>query len=93
MKKLIALFLVLILVLSLTACGGKAISAAKAMKIAAKDAGCSVSDISATAHTHVVTDESGAPCYNLHFSFDGENYNYMISASGEILSVTNEAGH
>ena len=91
MKKFISLCLALLLVLTLTACGGGAINAGKAQKIAAKDAGFKVSEISA--HTHVVTGENGIPCYNIHFSADGEDYNYMISAQGEILSVSNESGH
>ena len=92
-KRILSLVLVLVLVLAMTACGGKAISGVKALKIAAEDAGCSTADIADVAHTHVSTAEDGTPCYNIHFSFDGEDYNYMISATGEILSVTNEAGH
>ena len=91
MKKFVSLCLALLLVLTLTACGTGAINVGKAQKIAAEDAGFKVSEISA--HTHVVTGEDGTPCYNIHFSADGKDYNYMISASGEILSVTNEAGH
>ncbi|MBP3634306.1 MAG: PepSY domain-containing protein [Oscillospiraceae bacterium] len=91
-KRIMALALALILVFSLAACGGKAISAQKAQQIAAKDAGVKVADAE-NIHTHVETDADGVPYYNIHFSADGENYNYMISASGEILSVSNEAGH
>ena len=90
-KRMMALLLAAALILTLTACGG-AISAEKAQKIAAKDAGFSVSQAE-NIHTHVQTTEDGVPCYNIHFSADGEDYNYLIGADGEILSVSNEAGH
>ena len=90
-KRMLALTLALVLVLALTACGAKAISAEKAQKIAAKDAGVSVSEAE-NIHTHVTTTEAG-PCYNIHFAANGEDYNYLISATGEIVSVSNEAAH
>jgi len=92
-KRLFALLFVVVLVLSLVACGNRAISAQKAQQIAAKDAGVKVADAEGM-HTHVETAADGTPYYNIHFSAaDGTPYNYQISASGEILSMSNEAGH
>lgn len=90
-KRIISLILAAVLVLTLTACGG-AVSAQKAQQIAAKDAGIKVSEAE-DIHTHVETAEDGTAYYNIHFTADGQPYNYMISASGEILSVSNEAAH
>lgn len=91
-KRLFSLLLVLVLVLSLAACGGKAISAQKAQKIAAEDAGIKVAEAE-NIHTHIGTAADGTPYYDIHFSADGTPYNYQISAKGEILSMSNEAAH
>ena len=91
-KRIFSLLLVLILVLSLAACGSKAISAQKAQQIAAKDAGTKVADAEGM-HTHVETAADGTPYFNIHFSVDGTPYNYQISATGEILGMSNEAAH
>lgn len=91
-KQICSLVLVLVLALSLTACGGKAISAVKAQKIAVKDAGAKVSEAEGI-HTHIGTAADGTPYYDIHFSVDGTPYNYQISASGEVLSVSNTAAH
>ncbi len=91
-KRIFSLLLVMILVLSLAACGSKAISAQKAQQIAAKDAGIKVT-AAVDMHTHVETAADGTPYYNIHFTADGTPYNYQISATGEILSVSNEAAH
>ena len=94
MKKILCLLLAVLLCLSVfAACGGKKpITAQKAQEIAVKDAGTTLSEAK-DIHTHIGTAEDGSSYYNIHFSADGENYNYMISSKGEILSVTNEAGH
>ena len=90
-KRIVSLALAMLLVLTLTACGG-AISVQKAQQIAAKDAGIKVADAQ-DIHTHVETAADGTPYYSIHFSADGEPYTYRISATGEILSVSNEAAH
>lgn len=89
-KRIFSLLLAVILVLSLTACG--TVSAQKAQQIAAKDAGVKVAEAEGI-HTHVETAADGTPYFNIHFSVDGTPYNYQISATGEILSVSNEAAH
>lgn len=91
-KRILSLVLVLILVLSLAACGNKAISPQKAQQIAAKDAGVKVADAE-DIHTHVGTAADGTPYYDIHFSVDGTPYNYQISAKGEVLGMSNEAAH
>jgi len=90
-KRLISMLLIAVFVLTFAACGNKAISAEKAQKIAVEDAGVSMADAEGM-HTHVATTEAG-PCYNIHFAANGEDYNYLISATGEVLSVSNEAAH
>lgn len=89
-KRIFSLLLAVILVLSLTACG--TVSAQKAQQIAAKDAGVKVAEAEGI-HTHVETAADGTPYFNIHFSVDGTPYNYQISSTGEILSVSNEAAH
>ena len=91
-KRLISLLLVAVFLLSFSACGNKPISAEKAQEIAFKDAGISA-DEAMDMHNHPVQAEDGTACYNIHFTANGTPYNYMISAEGEIVSVTNEAGH
>lgn len=91
-KRLFALLLTIIMIFSLCACGNRAISAQKAQQIAAEDAGIKVAEAE-DMHTHVETAADGVPYYNIHFSADGTPYNYQVSASGEILSVTNTAAH
>lgn len=91
-KRIVSMLLIAVFLLTFAACGNKAISAQKAQQIAAEDVGIKVADAE-DIHTHVETAEDGTPYYNIHFSHDGETYNYMISASGEILSVSNEAAH
>ena len=91
-KRILSLLLVVIMVLSLTACGSKAITAAKAQQIAIKDAGAKVAEAEGI-HTHVETAADGTPYYNIHFSVDGLPFNYQISATGEILGMSNEAAH
>ncbi len=85
MKKLLAVLVVAAMLLTvLTACGDKTISAEKAQEIALEDAGLTANDVT-DGHTHVTTHEN-VPCYNIHFTFNGIEYSYNISADGEILS-------
>ena len=89
-KRIIALLLVAVFLLTFTACG--TISAHKAQQIAAKDAGIKVAQAE-NIHTHVETAADGTAYFSIHFSADGQPYTYMISATGEIMSVSNEAAH
>lgn len=91
-KRILPLLLAVVMILSLCACGNRAISAQKAQQIAAEDAGIKVADAE-DIHTHVGTAADGTPYYDIHFSADGTPYNYQISAKGEILSVSNESAH
>ncbi len=86
MKKLLAVLIAALLMLTLfTGCGeGKAISAEKAQQIAMEDAGLAAKDVD-DVHAHVTTYEN-VPCYNIHITVDGTEYNYNITSNGEILS-------
>ena len=92
MKRIISVICLLCLVLSLAACGNKAISADKAKKIVAKDLGVSVSDVQMDLH---VGSHEGKPCFAVYVTYNGENFEYLIdSNSGEILAINeNDHGH
>lgn len=84
MKKIIAFVLVLTLALGLLAgCGNKVISQEQALKIVAKDLGVSVDDLS-SAHIHIAS--GSIPGYSIYVTVDGHNYDYLVAASGEIVS-------
>ena len=86
MKKYIAVFtLTALLLCLLSACGSSVISASEAQNIAMKDLGVSAEDVS-DAHTHVLT-EGGKPSYSIHITVGDAEYEYVISADGEILSA------
>ena len=87
MKKRLLAFLILtvMLVTLFAACGTKTITAEKAQEIALEAAGLDAKDVD-DVHTHVTTYEK-EPCYNIHITVDGAEYNYNIAASGEILSA------
>ena len=92
-KRLISLLLIAVFLLSFAACGkDKVISAEKAQQIAFEDAGVSADDVQ-DVHNHPVKAEDGTACYNIHFTANGQPYNYMISATGEIVSFSHAAGH
>ena len=92
-KRLIALLLIAVFLLSFAACGkNKVISAEKAQQIAFEDAGVSANEVQ-DVHNHPTQAEDGTACYNIHFTAKGQPYNYMISAAGEIVSFAQEAGH
>ena len=85
MRKLLAVLVAAIMLLTvLTACGDKAISAEKAQEIALEDAGLTAKEVD-DVHAHVTTYEN-TPCYNIHITVGGTEYNYNISSNGEILS-------
>ena len=87
MKKYIAIFTLTALMLCLlAACGSSAVSANEAQAIAIKDLGVSEKDVQ-DAHTHVLT-EGGKPCYSIHITVGDAEYEYTVSAEGEILSST-----
>lgn len=92
MKKLIAFVLVLTLALGLLAgCGNKVITQEEAMKIVAKDLGVSVNDLG-SAHIHIASGD--VPGYNIYVTVDGHNYDYLVSADGQIISHSEvEQGH
>jgi uncharacterized membrane protein YkoI len=89
MKRLIALFLLLALVL--VGCAEKSgpLTAEEAQKIALDHAGVKNAE---NVHTHVVSDREH-PCYNIHLTIEGVSYEYLIDAiTGEILSH-GQGGH
>ena len=87
-KRYFVLFLTLILLLSLLAgCGKKSsmLTVEEAQKIAVKEAGISESQIS-DIHTHI-SSRDGVPCYNIHITADGKEYEFFIdAATGEFLN-------
>jgi len=88
-KKIITFALLAALLLSLFAGCGKNdfLTAEQAQKVALKDLGIKASQAESI-HTHVGSDENGAPAYSIHITVDGEGYEYLIrAADGEILAV------
>lgn len=85
MKKYIAIFtLTAILLCLLTACGGSAITVNEAQQIVMKDLGVSANDVQ-DIHSHVMT-EGGKPSYSIHVTVGENEYEYVISSDGKILS-------
>lgn len=85
MKKtfLVVIFVMILCLSLLAACGDQALTADEAINIALKDAGRERSEVSV--HTHVGT-QGGKPCYEIHVEVDGEGYTCCIdSETGEIL--------
>lgn len=96
MKKRILSLLVLVALLLgvFTACGSKndVLTPEQAQKIAVEDAGFTVKQAT-DVHTHIVTEE-GVPCFSVHFSANGKDFSYVISAAdGTILSGGEGSGH
>ena len=89
MKRLIALFLLLALIL--VGCAEKSgpLTVEEAQKIALDHAGVKRAE---NVHTHVVSGEEH-PCYSIHLTIEGVSYEYLIDAiTGEILSH-GQGGH
>ncbi len=87
MKNYIAILTITALLLCLlTGCGSRVISASEAQNIALKDLGVSANEVQ-DAHTHVLT-EGGKPSYSIHITVGDAEYEYVVSANGEILSST-----
>ena len=89
MKRLIALFLLLALIL--VGCAEKTgpLTAEEAQKIALDHAGVKNAK---NVHTHVVSGEEH-PCYSIHLTIEGVSYEYLIDGiTGEILSH-GQGGH
>ncbi len=87
MKKYFVILTVTAILLSLlSGCSGNPISASEAQNIALKDLGVSAADAQ-DVHTHVLT-EGGKPGYSIHITVGDSEYEYVISADGEILSST-----
>lgn len=86
--RMITILVLAALLLSLfTACNDDEVSvitAEEAQKIALEDAGLSARDVS-DIHTHVSSYEN-VPCYSVHITIEGTEYEYMIAATtGEVL--------
>ena len=89
MKRLIALFLLLALIL--VGCAEKTgpLTAEEAQKIVLDHAGVKNAE---NVHTHVVSGEEH-PCYSIHLTIEGVSYEYLIDGiTGEILSH-GQGGH
>ncbi len=89
MKKFFALILMLVLVLSLSACGRMtdtpSVSAEEALETALKEAGVKKEEIS-NVSTELETDD-GRLVYDVDFNVGAAEYSYDISAeNGEIIS-------
>ena len=85
MKKLITMIVSLLLCLSLlVACGGGAVTAEKAQKIALDYAGLKESQVS-DIHTHVI-EQNGAPCFQIHMTTENGDITIVVdAASGEVI--------
>ena len=84
-KRIFAMILSALLCLSLlAACGGGAVTAEKAQKIAMDYAGLKTSQVS-DVHTHVIEQE-GAPCFQVHMTTDSGEITIVIdAATGEVI--------
>lgn len=88
-KRIIALLLVFILTAALlAACGPKKssmLTVEEAQQIALKEFGHTESKVSEI-HAHVTTYE-GIPCYSIHITMNGSEYEYIIDAlTGDVLN-------
>ena len=87
-KRIIALVLLVVLALTLfAACDEKKplmLTAEDAQKVALKDLGISAKKASDVhTHTHM---EGNIPCYNIHITYNGVEYEYLINAkTGDII--------
>ena len=84
-KRIFAMILSALLCISLlAACGGGAVTAEKAQKIALDYAGLKASQVS-DIHTHVIEQE-GAPCFQVHMTTDSGEVTIVIdAATGEVI--------
>ena len=83
MKKWMAVFLLIALLL--TGCSEKTgpLSVADAEQVVMDHAGVKKAD---SIHTHIVSGEEN-PCYSIHITIQGISYEYLVDAiTGEILS-------
>lgn len=87
MKKVLIFVLLLAMAVSLFAgCGKDFLEAEDAQKIALKDLGIKEKDAE-NIHVHVGDMDSG-PAYSIHIDYEGQTYEYVISATtGDILVV------
>ena len=86
-KRIVALFLLAALALTLfAACGKKNITPEEAQEIALKAAGLTTSQIDEI-HTHI-TSYGDNPCYNIHITVGGQELEYFIDGTtGEVLNA------
>lgn len=86
MKRILALIsLAALLLCLLSGCGGSStVTADEAQDIALKDAGLKASEVD-DVHTHLLTTDR-IPSYSIHITVGDTEYEYVISAKGEILS-------
>lgn len=87
-KRIIALVLLVVLALTLfAACEkkkGVMLTPEEAQKVALKDMGISAKKAS-DIHTHTIM-EGNTPCYNIHITYNGVEYEYLINAkTGDII--------
>ena len=88
MKRILAIVLLAALALTLfAACDKKEalmLTAEEAQKVALKDLGISAKKASDVhTHTHM---EGNIPCYNIHITYNGVEYEYLINAkTGDII--------
>lgn len=87
MKKLFCLIISVVLLLSLCACGSKALTTDDAKAVVLKDLGVTESQVS-NIHVHITNSEDGTPCYSVYLTVNGKQMEYLIDgATGEILSA------
>ena len=90
-KRIIALFLVALMVVSVLAgCGKKSgpVTGDEAQKIALEALNMSEKDVK-DVHIHVL-DQNGIPCYSIHITTQTEEFSVVINAgTGEIMSGVN----
>ena len=84
-KRLIASLLLVVLCLSLFACGKKnaTITTVEAQKIALKEIGMTAEQVD-DIHVHA-TQYEGAPCYQMHITAGDDVFNVYIDQTGKVL--------
>ncbi len=90
LKRILIMALLLCMVFPLlAACGSDEITAEKAEKIVLKELGVSAEE--AKLHVHL-SEFDGMPCYQVFATVNGKTWEYLLSYTGEILSVS-ESNH
>ena len=82
-NRIIAVISLAVLLCLLSGCGSDVMTAQEAEALALSEMGRKASEVD-DIHTHVIT-ENGTPCYQIHITIGEEEYEYTITAEGDIL--------